>query len=240
MLQEMIDNGRIFTNQKKYNQYGPDYIDNPQYTEWKRKSLMFLQGNFPKHPQTRDFADLVNNDDYDSYESMFAILVAFNSIKNTTNVTDYLGNIERIFESFHRVSNQLKRRYNNRPTLKIDDEYDVQDLLHSLLVLYFDDIRSEDWVPQYAGGRTRVDFLLKNEMAIIETKMVNEHLDDKKIGDQLILDIAHYKSHPDCKSIICFVYDPEFRLYNPNGVEKDLEKLSDDNGVKVKIYIYPK
>ena len=46
----------------------------------------------------------------------------------------------------------MRSRYNNRQTSDINDEYDVQDLLHSLLTLYFDDIRREESNPSYAGG----------------------------------------------------------------------------------------
>ncbi|MEI6002257.1 hypothetical protein H3V53_35580 [Paraburkholderia bengalensis] len=35
------------------------------------------------------------------------------------------------------------------------DEYDVQDLLHGVLHLEFDDIRPEEWCPSYAGTGTR-------------------------------------------------------------------------------------
>lgn len=67
----------------------------------------------------------------------------------------------------------------NRETLKIEDEYDVQDLLHALLLLYFDDVRAED----YAGKSSRMDFLLKNERVVIEVKKTRLGLADKELGD---------------------------------------------------------
>ena len=33
----------------------------------------------------------------------------------------------------------LRERYDQRPTLDVNDEYDVQDLFHALLTLSFDD-----------------------------------------------------------------------------------------------------
>ena len=68
--------------------------------------------------------------------------------------------LEELLKQFHAVSKQLRRRYNNRPTLDIEDEYDVQDLLHSLLRIFFKDIRAEEWTPSYAGSSSRMDFLL--------------------------------------------------------------------------------
>ncbi len=77
----------------------------------------------------------------------------------------------------------------NRETLKIEDEYDVQDLLHALLLLYFDDVRTEEWTPSYAGKSSRMDFLLKNERVVIEVKKTRLGLADKELGDQLIIDV---------------------------------------------------
>ncbi len=73
----------------------------------------------------------------------------------------------------------MRCRYENRETLKIEDEYDVQDLLHALLLLYFDDVRAED----YAGKSSRMDFLLKNERVVIEVKKTRLGLADKELGD---------------------------------------------------------
>ena len=106
--------------------------------------------------------------------------------------------------------------------MSIEDEYDVQDLLHALLHLYFDDIRAEEWTPSYAGKSARVDFLLKNEKTVIEVKKTRHGLADKEVGDQLIIDVDRYKEHPDCEKLICFVYDPEGRIGNPNGIMDDL------------------
>ncbi|WP_445923668.1 PD-(D/E)XK nuclease domain-containing protein, partial [Klebsiella pneumoniae] len=86
---------------------------------------------------------------------------------------------KKICSRFHLVANQLKTRHSNRESLVISDEYDVQDLLHALLHIYFDDIRPEEWTPNYAGGSSRVDFLLKNEVIIIEVKKTRATLKAK-------------------------------------------------------------
>lgn len=146
--------------------------------------------------------------------------------------------IPKLLNSFHNVARQLLNRHSNRETLRIDDEYDVQDLLHSMLRIQFDDIRAEEYTPSYAGSSTRVDFLLKREKIVIEVKKTRKGLADKEVGDQLILDTQHYKAHPDCKKLICFVYDPENRIQNPRGLEDDLNSISSDN-LLVEVYIRP-
>ena len=135
---------------------------------------------------------------------------------------DTLQDIERIFNGFHQIARQLRSRHNNRNTLNVNDEYDVQDLLHALLKLYFEDVRTEEWVPSYAGASSRMDFLLKSEKLVIEVKKTRTSMGDRVLGEQLIVDIDKYSSHPDCERLICFVYDPEGIIGNPRGIENDL------------------
>lgn len=146
-------------------------------------------------------------------------------------------NIERIINRFHQVCRQLSHRYSNRNTLDVNDEYDVQDLFHALLKLYFDDVRPEEYTPSYAGAASRTDFLLKKEQIIIELKKSRSSLRAKQVGEQLIVDSQRYQAHPDCKRIICFVYDPEGFIANPKGIENDLSK--DMNGIPVSVFIRP-
>ncbi len=153
-------------------------------------------------------------------------------------IEEHAEHIYNIINKFHIVSNQLLNRYNNRETIKINDEYDVQDLMHALLKQNFDDVRPEEYTPSYAGSSTRVDFLLKKEKIVIEVKKTRKGLDDKEVGNQLILDSLHYKVHPDCKHLICFVYDPENRIKNPRGLESDLNELSNDD-LLVEAFIRP-
>jgi hypothetical protein len=145
---------------------------------------------------------------------------------------------ERILDRFHAVARQLRSRHANRPTLEIEDEYDVQDLLHALLKLGFDDIRPEEWTPSYAGSCSRMDFLLKPERLVVEVKKTSKSVGAKEVGDQLLVDIARYKMHPDCKMLVCFVYDPEGRIGNAKGLARDLEASSTDT-LKVVVVIRP-
>ena len=134
--------------------------------------------------------------------------------------------VRRICSQFHIVSKQLgEHRHDNRNTITITDEYDVQDLLHALLKIFFDDIRPEEYTPSYAGGSSRIDFLIKSEKIAIETKKTRKGLKGKEIADQLIIDIDRYKAaHPDCEILFCFVYDPENLIQNPIGFEKDINE----------------
>lgn len=143
--------------------------------------------------------------------------------------------VARICSRFPLVVRQLRHRHGARETLDVNDEYDVQDLLHGLLHLFFDDVRPEEVVPSYAGKSTRMDFLLKDESIVVEAKMTRKGLGEKEVGEQLILDISQYQSHPNCKQLFCLVYDPEHRVRNPRGLENDLSKKHGD--LEVKVYV---
>jgi hypothetical protein len=89
--------------------------------------------------------------------------------------------IEKLLLRFHRVAQQLTKRRESRPTLLINDEYDVQDLFRALLWIEFDDVRPEQWTPSYAGGSAKMDFLLKKEQVVIEVKKTRATLGEKEV-----------------------------------------------------------
>lgn len=151
---------------------------------------------------------------------------------------DLYTGLNTIMDRFHSVVMQIRKRYASRETIDVNDEYDVQDLFHSLLKLYFSDVRPEEWNPSYAGGSSRSDFLLPEINTIIEVKKTRQSMSDKDLGEQLIIDIAKYKKHPQCSSLICFVYDPEGRISNPRGIENDLNGCDAD--IDVRTIIVPK
>lgn len=164
-------------------------------------------------------------------------VAAIKASKNRSPL-DKLVLVELLCNRFHLVAKQLKTRRDDRETLHISDEYDVQDLLHAMLRIHFDDIRPEEWTPSYAGSAARVDFLLKQESIVVEIKKTRKTLKAKDIGEQLIIDIQKYKKHPDCKVLICFVYDPDGWVSNPKGLENDLNR--EESEFLVRVLIVPR
>lgn len=237
-IDELIEMG-IDIQQTSHTNYFGTYVDNEKSSDWASLSLMFLQEHYPQHPQVSRFELYVRKGDnsLSSHNTMLGILKAFNEIRPVAQKVNFEKILNSLFEGFHSCTKQLKRRYNNRTTIEIYDEYDVQDLLHALLRLNFDDLRPEEWTPSYAGGNNRMDFLIKDEEIAIEVKMTRKGLKDKEVGEQLIIDIAKYQNHPNCKILYCFVYDPEGLIRNPRGLEKDLESLP--SNIPVKVFIRP-
>src|SRR5262249_54069290 len=138
---------------------------------------------------------------------------------------DGVAIVTNLCQRFQQFAIQLQARHAGRSTIKFDDEYDVQDALHSILRLHFEDVRAEEWTPSYAGRSSRMDFLLKREHIVVEAKMTRTSLKQKDVADQLIQDKERYRCHPECHQLICFVYDPSHFLANPTALEDDLSTI---------------
>lgn len=234
-LNGLIQEGEAIIKQSFWDDLGMfQYVNNDPFDEWKRKALMFVQGRYAGHPQVDTLEKHVQADNQAAHcRAIISILKAFDELNPKAGYVDYDQVLLNIFNRFNTVARQLQRRHDGRGTLVIKDEYDVQDLLHALLLMHFCDVRPEEWTPSYAGGSKRMDFLLKESEIAIEVKMTRKGLGDKELGEQLIIDITNYKQHKGCKCLFCFVYDPEGIIRNPRGIENDLMALDKDYPVKV-------
>jgi len=232
-----------------------------QFTKWKRdteiaiervfsedsrhnddfKSIRYTPGTFMLDNSDPAYAEALQsglNQAHAILSSMIDEITEYGpSGEREIGALDVLSLIEKICQKFHVAARQLGDRHADRPTLEISDEYDVQDLLHSFLRLHFDDVRPEEWTPSYAGSSSRTDFLLKGEGIVIEVKKTRAGLKDRRLGEELLIDRERYQKHPDCNVLVCFVYDPEGKVVNPNGLARDLEDHT--GSLKVRVIIAP-
>jgi len=141
--------------------------------------------------------------------------------------------VEIICKGFSAAVIDLRTRHGDRKPLEITDEYDVQYLMTLLLRPHFSDLRREERTPSLGGGSGQMDFMMKPERIVLETKMTRENLGAVALRRQLVDDIALYGSHPDCGALICFVYDPAGRIDNAAGFISDMEKLPAKMNVRV-------
>jgi len=141
--------------------------------------------------------------------------------------------IERICSRFHVVARRLAEREAARNTFATKNESDVQHLFHALLHLEFDDIRLEESMPSYARKVPRRDFVLPEERLAVVVKKTRKGLGPKKLVAQLTEDIARYETHPDCRSLLCFVYDPDGHIKDARELERDFGAAQSALGVRV-------
>jgi len=146
--------------------------------------------------------------------------------------------LKYLFSKFHTVVKQLQERQRDRAPFSMNDEYDVQDLLHGLLRMYFEDVRPEEYCPSYAGTKPRIDFFLKRESIAIEAKMTSKNNRKKKVREDLILDKEYYSKKEGVKTLYCMVYDPEEWITNPRGFEDDLYEKSEK--FETRVFIVPR
>jgi REase_DpnII-MboI len=217
------------------------------YVELRRKAVKFLEysGYVSDSICTDGHLDEFEAEfqmavpDVNEFSRLAELLVAELERRNPKEVRGdrhgAMGIIEGLGEHFHAVARRLEKRHDGRETLLIEDEYDVQDLMGALLLSRFWDIRPEECTPSYAGKSSRIDFLIKQEKVVVETKMTRDGLNDGKLGEEIIIDIARYKAHPECGALFCFVYDPAHRLKNPHALESDLSGKKDGLEVRVQI-----
>jgi DpnII restriction endonuclease len=152
--------------------------------------------------------------------------------------SDPLGVIRKVCWRFHSVVRQLRQRRDDRSTLEVEDETDVQDVLQTLLCSQFDDVQTEAWTPSYANGTPRTDLVVKQDGIVVVVKKTRQGISGKTLADQLGVDIARYLGHPSCKTLMCFIYDPEGRIGNPGALEAAL--TGQQNGRRIEVLISPK
>lgn len=153
----------------------------------------------------------------------------------------YLLTVTRVLEAFSYSHAALDNRGHSRPAFKIINEYDVQDLFHSIMKPYFPDVVTEEYTLKRAGKTKRLDLVIPGLETVIETKMVRSKEHASKIADELDIDIRGYVSHPHCRRFFCYVYDPKRYIKDPRAVERDLsgEASQDTKTVEVTVLIRP-
>ena len=84
-----------------------------------------------------------------------------------------------------------------------------------------------------------MDFLLPAHKLVLELKLIRDSTHGKKVGNELIVDIEHYRRHPQCDRLWCVVYDPNHLIPNPPGLVSDLEgaRTMPDGAVEVKVIV---
>ena len=139
---------------------------------------------------------------------------------------DHLPITKNICQRFHFVARQLRLRGEYRSSVSVEDESDVQDLLHALLRLQFDDISTDEWTPGYTNGTSRTTFLLNHDRLAVVAKKTRAGLSITDLKDQVRTDIERYRARGRCTHLLCFIYDPDGRIGNPRGLESELASTS--------------
>jgi len=151
---------------------------------------------------------------------------------------DPLDVIRKVCLRFHAVARQLRLRRDYRPTLEVEDDYDLQDLLCALLKVEFDEVATDEWTPPYTGGAPRTTLLVNKDQIAVVAKKTRPGLTTKELADQVTADSAHYRTQGRCSILFCFMYDPEGRIGSPKRLETTLTSVSEH--CRVEVLVAPK
>lgn len=146
---------------------------------------------------------------------------------------DTLELIRKVCVRFHAVTRQLRLRKDYRPTLEVEDDHDLQDLLCALLKVEFDEVGIEEWTPPYGQGTPSRAFLVNHDHITVVAKKTRPGLTTKELAEQIAADSACFGSRSTCRTLFCFIYDPEGRIGSPKRLETDLTSVSDRYTIEV-------
>ena len=151
---------------------------------------------------------------------------------------DPIDLIRKVCLRFHSVARQLRLRKDYRPTLEVDDDYDLQDLLCAVLKVEFDEVATEEWTPPYTGGAPRTTLLVNRDQIAVVAKKTRAGVTTKELADQVAADSAYYRAQGRCSTLFCFMYDPEGRIGSPKRLETTLTSVSEH--CRVEVLVAPK
>jgi hypothetical protein len=138
---------------------------------------------------------------------------------------DGFAELMQILNNFPTAARAMSNRKYGRPPFLLSNEYDVQDLLYTILRCTFDDVKREEWTPQNAGSAKRIDFVIRSIQTVIEVKYVRDDLHARKIADELKIDFECYHERPECVQFVGLVFDPQQRIVDPVQFSNELSGL---------------
>ncbi len=151
----------------------------------------------------------------------------------STSESDPLQLLRKVCLRFHAVARQLRLRKDYRPTLEVEDEYDLQDMLCALLKLEFDEVGTDEWTPPYTGGASRTTLFLNKDQIAVVAKKTRSGLSAKELADQVTADSSYFRAQDKCSTLFIFIYDPEGRIGSPKRLETNLTSVSERCTVEV-------
>jgi len=114
----------------------------------------------------------------------------------------------------------LKRQRKDKAPYVVEDEYDVQDLLHAILRAYLKYSVQEDPLPKVAGTKSsRADISIEELGILIEVKYVRGPDDQKRIFDEFSQDLVVYTSWGPLRTLLFVIFNSD-DLRDPEALEK--------------------
>lgn len=219
-------------------------VDNMKFTEWKysvEDYMLFSYGD--KNIYLERFKENVKKPNVSNLKNGLGILNYMESNSDTIKnlklkkESNFNSNdiLETIMINLEKMVTQLSTRDRKKEPLIMNDEYDIQYLLSSVLKLFFADVRVEESMPSSVKSSNRIDIFLPEIESAIETKFLRDEKSKKTLIAQIKEDIVSYQQHPKIKKLYFYIYDQNKKIKNPKSYENDLN--GNHNEINVKIII---
>ena len=134
------------------------YVDSAKYQNWISRVKKLIEDSYGKESDYYNDFNTASSSWFSNYNTLTRSYkplfdaarddLAHSAVNtNTLQESSALSLVLNILNRFPAFVRQLKRRYNGRAPLEVNDEYDVQDMVYALLTLHFNDIRAEEYTP---------------------------------------------------------------------------------------------
>lgn len=151
---------------------------------------------------------------------------------------DILTKILEVINNFKSASSYLTDRRKGKHPIKLDDEYDMQDILHCILTPFFPTMGSEEVIAGNAERRfLKIDFMINDERIGIECKFIRDKTHANGITKELNDDIQTYHKHQNCDTLIFFIFDKNMDISKPKRLEKEYSKMQSFEGKNMMIHL---
>lgn len=150
------------------------------------------------------------------------------NIEHTHHKDWFVDIILRILDGIHnsmtRITNSKNRHAKRNNVYKIEDEYDLQDLVWTILKPIFPEMTNELPIAKHMGVSSRADFYIPEVKTILELKYIKSDDYAKEIPKQLDNDITWYGELPQAENLIFYILKGDKINFDFNPMIKNLNK----------------
>ena len=139
----------------------------------------------------------------------------------TVGVMTALQKVEASLDCFSDLALAFSQRRKGKTTIEVEDEYDIQDILYVALKPSFPDLEREEPTPKDLGSNKRIDLVSASHKIVIELKIVRDKEHAHDVFDEIKIDVQSYHTHPACKELIFFIYDPSKLIQSSRQRERE-------------------
>ncbi len=157
-------------------------------------------------------------------------LYGFSSLVNYDQKSLIIDILKNFSNSIKHIT---KDRMKGKSLFEIRDEYDVQDILYTIIQSIFPKCEKEDPCSKDPQGLShRIDLVLHDLGIYIEVKMIKDQDKDKvkNFKHQIEEDIVGYSVNKDLKHLIFFTYDPNGYVDNEQHFKESQSEVK-NNGI---------